>query len=264
MLPMGNTTAEYLVIGKDGNRSTAGPVTLVVAPPYTAPTLPNFQPPQNITDTQQPFTIPPPTGVNSTDPYNTTVTIAKNGTNGTLEPLIPGLKPGDSLTPQQLEELGKDPNNLPLVIVYNVSNENGSDTSTGSLEITFPPLSPALSQLQPTVYLSALNGTGRDATGYVPDELAIYSSMFIISGAVVPCNQSYPRSCQTYNCATQRSTTPPTARSRPGSSTMARPRGCPSLTRRSYPWATPRPSTWSLARTATGPRPALRPWSSCP
>jgi hypothetical protein len=32
MLPVGNTTAEFLVIGKDGNRSTAGPVTLVVAP----------------------------------------------------------------------------------------------------------------------------------------------------------------------------------------------------------------------------------------
>jgi hypothetical protein len=31
LLPLGNTTAEYLVVGKDGNRSTAGPVTLVVA-----------------------------------------------------------------------------------------------------------------------------------------------------------------------------------------------------------------------------------------
>jgi hypothetical protein len=31
-LPLGNTTAEYLVIDKDGNRSTAGPVTLVVVP----------------------------------------------------------------------------------------------------------------------------------------------------------------------------------------------------------------------------------------
>jgi hypothetical protein len=29
-LPLGNTTAEYLVIGKDGNRSMGGPVTLVV------------------------------------------------------------------------------------------------------------------------------------------------------------------------------------------------------------------------------------------
>jgi hypothetical protein len=178
MLPVGNTTAEYLVIGKDGNRSTAGPVTLVVAPlPIEPPTVPPTQPPQNITDTQQPFTIPPATGVNSTDPYNTTVTIAKNGTNGTLEPLIPGLKPGDNLTAQQLEELGKDPNNLPLVIVYNVTNTNGSDTSTASLEITFPPLSPALPDLPPSVSVLASNATGKDATGYVPDELANYIGM---------------------------------------------------------------------------------------
>jgi hypothetical protein len=30
-LPYGNTTAEYLVIDKDGNRSTAGPVVISVA-----------------------------------------------------------------------------------------------------------------------------------------------------------------------------------------------------------------------------------------
>jgi hypothetical protein len=228
-------------------------VTLVVAPlPIEPPTVPPTQPPQNITDTQQPFTIPPPTGVNSTDPYNTTVTIAKNGTNGTLETLIPGLKPGDNLTSQQLEELGKDPNNLPLVIVYNVTNTNGSDTSTALLEITFPPLSPALPLVPSTVSVPASNATGKDATGYVPDELANYIGM--------PAFVEYYRiglwrsgSCFFHS---QRPTMPPTARSRPGSSTTARTRGCPSLTRLCCPWATPRPSTWSLARTGTGPRPA--------
>jgi hypothetical protein len=105
------------------------------------------------------------------------VTIAKNGTDGNPVPLIPGLKPGDSLTPQQLEELGKDPNNLPLVIVYNVTNTNGSDTSMGSLYITFPPLSPALPQLQPTVTLPTSTGADKDATGYVPDDLANYIGM---------------------------------------------------------------------------------------
>jgi hypothetical protein len=188
-LPLGNTTAEYIVIGKDGNRSMAGPVTLVVAPPPTspiAPTIPPTQPAQNITDPQNPFTIPPPTDVNSTDPYNTTVTIAKNGTDGTLQPLIPGLKPGDTLTKEQIEELGKDPNNLPLVMIYNVSNSNGSDTSTGPLDIAFPPLSPALPQLPPTIYVSASNGTGKDATGYLPDELANYIGMSIFGCWVTP------------------------------------------------------------------------------
>jgi hypothetical protein len=180
LLPVGNTTAEYLVIGKDGNRSTAGPVTLVVTPPPTTPTapvVPETQPPQNITDPKQPFVIPPATGVNSSSPYNTTVTIAKNGTDGNPVSLIPGLKPGENLTPQQIEELGKDPNNLPLVIVYNVTNSNGSDTSTAQLEITFPPLSPALPQLPPTISVPASNATGKDATGYVPGELATYIGM---------------------------------------------------------------------------------------
>jgi hypothetical protein len=36
-LPLGNTTAEYIVIGKDGNRSMAGPVTLVVRPDVCGP-----------------------------------------------------------------------------------------------------------------------------------------------------------------------------------------------------------------------------------
>jgi hypothetical protein len=155
-------------------------VTLVVTPPPTSPTgptIPETQPPQNITNPQQPFTIPPPTGVNSSSPYNTTVTIATNGTNGTLVMLISGLKPGENLTAQQLEQLGKDPNNLPLVIVYNVSNENGSDTSTAQLQITFPPLSPALPSVPPSVTVPATNATGKDATGYLPDELATYIGM---------------------------------------------------------------------------------------
>jgi hypothetical protein len=123
------------------------------------------------------LTIPPPTGVNSTDPYNTTVTIATNDSNGNAVPLIPGLKPGDTLTPQQLEQLGKDPNNLPLQIVYNVSNENGSDTTVAPLDISFPPLSPALPQPPPSVTMPASTDTGADATGYLPDELADYIGM---------------------------------------------------------------------------------------
>jgi hypothetical protein len=213
-LPVGNTTAEYLVIGADGNRTTAGPTTLVVTPPPTnptAPTVPDTQPALNVTDPSQPLIIPPPTGVNSTDPYNTTVTIATNDSNGNAVPLIPGLKPGDTLTPQQLEQLGKDPNNLPLQIVYNVSNENGSDTTVAPLDITFPPLSPALPQLPATVTVPASNTTGADATGLVPDALASYIGMSVGNYKSSRCAW-VAYGLLTLLCCVQRQTTRPTVR----------------------------------------------------
>jgi hypothetical protein len=176
VLPLGNTTAEYMVIDKDGKRSTAGPTTIVVLPPNTTgPVSSPTQPPQTITDPTQNYTLPPAIGVNSTDPYNTSLVIYKNES-GVLVPVVPGLKPGDVLTPAQIKNITSDPNNLPLVVVYNVSNEHGSNTSISLLNITAP-LSAALPQLPAVISVDADNSSGMDATNYVPKELATYTGM---------------------------------------------------------------------------------------
>jgi hypothetical protein len=114
------------------------------------------------------------------------VTIATMSANGTLQTLLAGLNPGDALTPQQIEQLGKDPNNLPLFTVYNVSNSNGSDTTAAPLVINFPPLSPGLPQTPPSIAVAATNATGTDATGFIPDALASYIGMGLLPVHVLP------------------------------------------------------------------------------
>lgn len=156
----------------------------VPAPVYcssTSPSLPPTQPAQNVTDPTQNYTIPAPTGLNVTGPVNTTAGIFKNDS-GVLVPLLPGLQPGDVLTPEQLKNLTSDPNNQPLVVVYNVSNSNGSDTSVAPLTITNPPLSPALDPLPLTIKKPADNASGANMTGYVPADIANYTGMVKCNG----------------------------------------------------------------------------------
>jgi hypothetical protein len=138
--------------------------------------VPPTQPPQNVTDPSQPFVIPPPTGVNSSGPVNVTVGIFRNES-GTLVPVLPGLNPGDTLTPEQIRNITSDPNNQPLVVVYNVSNEAGSNVTTAPITIAHSPLDPALPELPATVTKMQTNASGSDATGFVPTEIANYLSM---------------------------------------------------------------------------------------
>jgi hypothetical protein len=100
---------------------------------------------------------------------------------GKLMPALPGLQPGDVLTPEQIKNLTSDPNNLPLVVVYNISNVLGSGTSAGLLNITTSPLDTTLPQLPPAITVLADNSSGMDVTNYIPTELLNYTSMACLS-----------------------------------------------------------------------------------
>lgn len=174
--------------GPSGENSFVSNPSYLCLAPYLKVTAPRYcklpgpevnptQPPQTVTDPSQNYTLPAPTGVNSSDPYTTTAGIFKNDS-GVLTPLLPGLKPGDTLTPEQIKNLTADPNNLPLVIVYTVNNTQGNDTTVAPLTIVNPPLGPTLPSLPATITKQADSGAGANMTGYLPPEIANYTSMF--------------------------------------------------------------------------------------
>lgn len=83
---------------------------------------------------------------------------------------------GEALTLAQICNITSDPNNVPLVVKYDVANSRGGDSTTAPLTVNSPPLSPALPTLPASVgTVTANNGSGADITGFLPANILAYT-----------------------------------------------------------------------------------------